>query len=599
MKKTLLSLTGIFMLFSLVAQENNENVIPHHLTWEEIIAARQYDFSQTVARGIETPPEFENLRTPAEWEEQQALVIGWEGYPQILKQITAAARLECEVIILTEDEDQTIDFLYGNSAGGPFEDLTNVTVIETDLNTIWMRDYAATTVYGNEVDQAFLVDWIYNRPRPDDDASPAEVAEHLDLPLYCTTSAPYDLMGTGGNWMTDGFGLGFSSELIMDENEGGNTWWGTQYPDQTEDEIDEIFNLFMGINEYVKMDNLPYDGIHHIDMHLKMLDEETLLWAEYPEGVADGPQIEANIEYVLSNYTTKWGTPFKVIRVPSPPQFGNNDYPDDGGWYLTYTNSVFVNKTVLLPTYYTEYDTTAIRIYEEALPGYNIVGIDCDTSPNNIIALSGAIHCITHEVGADDPLLISHQALPDTEDDQNPYPVVAYMAHRDGVVNGTLYYKTSLDGDYQSVSMSDIGDGNWQGDIPAQPFGTTVYYYVQGEAADGKVQVRPMPAPEGYWEFDVVNEIVFIEENEIGAFAPAFPNPANAITCVPLTLNQEMDGILKISDVTGRTIEVIHRGSFPSGETKYFFNASEMAQGAYLIEFVAGAERFTQRIMVK
>ena len=83
---------------------------------------------------------------------------------------------------------------------------------------------------------------------------------------------------------------------------------------------------------------------------------------------------------------------------------------------MTYTNSVFVNNTILLPTYYEEYDTTAISIYEEALPGYNVIGIDC----NQIISASGAIHCITHSVGVEDPLLISHQPLDDTEDTVNP-----------------------------------------------------------------------------------------------------------------------------------------------------------------------------------
>ena len=65
---------------------------------------------------------------------------------------------------------------------------------------------------------------------------------------------------------------------------------------------------------------------------------------------------------------------------------------------------------MILPTYYEQYDTTAMRIWENALPGYNIVGIDCD-SGNNIISQSGAIHCITHSVGVEDPLIISHLPL--------------------------------------------------------------------------------------------------------------------------------------------------------------------------------------------
>jgi agmatine/peptidylarginine deiminase len=134
---------------------------------------------------------------------------------------------------------------------------------------------------------------------------------------------------------------------------------------------------FMGINRYIKMEILPFDGIHHIDMHMKLLNEETLLVGEYPAGVADGPQIEANIQYVLSNFNSSFGTPYKVIRIPQPPDQNNGfDYPDGNGNYLTYTNSTIINKTVIVPQFYAEYDTTAIRIWEEAMPGYTIVGIN-------------------------------------------------------------------------------------------------------------------------------------------------------------------------------------------------------------------------------
>ena len=70
-----------------------------------------------------------------------------------------------------------------------------------------------------------------------------------------------------------------------------------------------------------------------------------------------------------------------------------------------------VNKKVLVPTYRTQYDTSGLRILREAMPGYEVVGIDCDDFNANIISLGGAIHCITKEIGASDPLLISHQQV--------------------------------------------------------------------------------------------------------------------------------------------------------------------------------------------
>jgi agmatine deiminase len=190
--------------------------------------------------------------------------------------------------------------------------------------------------------------------------------------------------------MVDGFGTAFASELILEENDG--TGYGIS--SHNENAVDAIMSDFMGIDRYIKMPTLPYDGIHHIDMHMKLLDEETLLVGEYPQGVADGPQIESNLNYVLNNFNSVFGTDYKVIRVPMPPEGGQ--YPNQNGDYRTYTNSVFVNNTILVPIYEEQWDTTALRIYREALPGYEVVGIDC----NEIITASGAIHCITKAVAS-------------------------------------------------------------------------------------------------------------------------------------------------------------------------------------------------------
>ena len=440
---------------------------------------------------------------------------------------------------------------------------------------------------------------MYNRPRPDDDVIPDVLGDHMGLDVYTTTAEPTDLMNTGGNWMSDGFGTAFASELILEENDGGSSWW-TDFPDHSEAEIDQIIEDFHGVDTYIKMPVLPYDGIHHIDMHMKLLDERTLLVAEYPMGVADGPQINANMDYVLANYTTKWGTPFDVIRIPSPPEQGWS-YPDQDGWYLTYTNSVFVNNTILLPTYYTEYDTTAIRIYEEALPGYEIVGIDCDNNGSAIISLSGAIHCITHSVGVEDPLMISHLPLPDTEDDQNDYAVDAYLSHRSGIETATLYWATDPVGDWTSVSMSATDDvGNWVAAIPAHPQGTTLYYYIEGAATSGKVGTRPMPAPDGWWSFEVIDPTVGIGEWDASPMAAAYPNPASAITSIPMDLRGGTSGSLVVYNALGAQVDVLHQGHFPAGRSNYFIHANRLSAGPYLIVFQTDeGEQWSQHLMVK
>jgi agmatine deiminase len=586
------------------AQELGENLpegsLPHWATDAEKRHLETYGFEVPVSRGIEEPPPFDNLRNMAEWEEVQALTIAWTSYPNILKQITEYASQETTVIILCEDVAETQEFLESSNTGnGAITDFSNITLVEADYDSIWMRDYAANPVYGNEVDDLILVDWIYNRPnRPNDDASPAVIAEELGLDLYCITDAPTDLVNTGGNWMSDGFGNAFASELILNENEPGNEYNVTV---KSEADIQAIVADYLGIDNYILMDILPFDQIHHIDMHMKLIDEETLLVGAFPEGVSDGPQIVANIEYVLDNTTNKWGNPWKVVWLPMPPAT-NGTFPD-GTWggasYRTYSNSVFINNTILVPTYREEYDTTAMRIYNETLPGYNIIGIDCDNQPEPIINASGALHCITHTVGVADPLLISHDPLEDTDDDQNPYVVDAYLNHRDGIESATMFWKTDLADDYAEVGMVQSGDNDWTANVPAQNFGTKVYYYIHGQATTGKEQTRPMPAPEGYWMFRVLSELVNIEEGELASFEDLYPNPASSITVVPMAFRQVQTGELAVFDIMGRKVMTVHQGSFPSGEKKYFFDASQLSTGLYVVRFSSKGTQISQRLVVE
>jgi len=545
---------------------------------------------------ITTAPNFTNLRAMAEWEEVQAITIAWTTFPAILKQIVAAARLETQVIILSDDVQGTEDYLLAQNTGGAaFTNLDNILIVNSNYDSIWMRDYASNPVYGNEVDTLILVDWLYNRDRPNDDTSPAYVADALNLDLYETSNAPYDLVNTGGNYMSDGFGTAFASELVLEENDGSGDY-NIFYPTHTTQEINNVLETFMGIHTYIKMPTLPYDGIHHIDMHMKLVDEETLLVSEYPQGVADGPQINANINYVLSNYTSKFGTPFQVVRIPAPPSTGGN-YPDNNGAYRTYTNAVFVNNTIILPTYREEYDTTALRIWSEVCPGYNLVGIDCDNTNNNIIAQSGAIHCITHTVGVTDPLLISHQPLSDTYDAINPYLVSAYLNHRSGVERATLYWRLQGASAFSTVDMI-ANANNWEAMIPAQAVGSIVEYYVEGESVSGKIQVRPMPAPTGFWSFSVLGEINNIREISSALINRVYPNPASAITCIEINAQHAQDATIRLIDIAGREVQTIHKGNIKSGESLFFFNAEQYDSGVYQIAVETAAGIKTTPIMI-
>lgn len=572
--RTVLSILVLLLSVSLFAQQKE---LPHHMTAQEKAMMPDY-LNNISSRGNTTPPQGP-LRTPGEWEEIDYLTITWRSYKEILSEIVEHAQLEATVIIHCQDSSSVKSDLnyYGVTP-------TNVKYIEASSNSLWIRDYGAQTVYKNDVDSLILVDWVYNRPRPQDDMIPVHTAAELGVPLYQTTQSPYELVNTGGNFMADGFGTAFSSNLILDEN-----------PSLSTSEVDSIMFKFMGIDTFIHMSNLPYDGIHHIDMHMKLLDEETLLVGEYPQGVSDGPQIEANLQYVLNNFTTKYGTPFKVIRIPMPPS-PSGLYPSQGGYYRTYTNGVFVNNTYLVPTYYQQYDTTALRILRQAMPGYNVVGINS----SDIIPASGAIHCITNSVGSDNPLLISHKPFDDTVHTVGQYLVQALIQHRSGIASATVHYTTDTTSGYTSLPMTSNIMNHWIAPIPNQASNTKVYYYITAVSNSGKTMNRPMPAPKAYWSF-VADSQVGVQEIRRAKtqMKEVYPNPASAITAIPVTATKKENIRLLLLNMSGQVVESIYEGKIQSGKKHFFINAAFYESGTYLVRLETESSVSGQKLIIQ
>lgn len=567
----------LFLLFTIISllTLSTSAQTDHRMSDNEKALIPQYMQSARTVPNIPVPafitPPSSPVRTIGEWEELQALVVGWKTYPTVLREIVRAAKEETRVVIVYNSPDTQTSIMNYLAGGGV--DTVNVTFLNSPLNSVWSRDYGPWSAYTNDVDTLITIDWIYNRPRPADDAVPGAVATLLNTPLYQTTTAPYDLVHTGGNFMTDGFGTGFSSELVLDEN----SLAGGFNVNHTAAEVDSIMNQFMGISRYIRMPTLPYDVIHHIDMHMKLLDEETLLFGQYPTGIADGPQIEANLLYVLNNYNSVYGTPYKIVRVPMPDD--NNLWPNNGGDYFTYTNSSFINKTIILPIYGIPEDSTAINIYRNQLPGYKVVPINCA----GMISALGALHCITKEIGTSDPLLISHQPLGNTTDTINDYGVSAYIKHRSGISTATIYWTTDTLLPWQSAGMTASPTADiFTGSIPAQSAGTTIYYYISANSNSGKTQVRPMPAPQGWWRFNVTGTTAIGEVVPIALKAP-FPNPCSAITCIPVNTPVTGNYRITLTDIMGRTVKIIHNDQLPAGEKNLFFNAADLANGVYEI----------------
>ncbi len=565
--------------FSTFAQDKDNTFLPNYMTeWEksQLEYLRKNPHPQQV---MDPNPPPGPVRTMAEWEELQALQITWTSQLPILRQIVDYAQEECLVYIICNDSNSVKTYL--TSGGVP---LVNLRFLITSFNSIWCRDYGPWTVYSGTVDTLRIIDWIYNRPsRPQDNATPVFISNYMGVPIHQTLNSPNDLVNTGGNFMVDGHGTAFASKLILTENQTGNPYGVSP---KTEAQINGIMSSYMGINRYIKMETLPYDQIHHIDMHIKLLDEETLLVGQYPAGVADGPQIELNLQYVLANFRTCFNKPYKVVRIPMPPG-PNGQYPNNGGDYRTYTNSVFVNKTVIVPTYAQQYDTTALRIYREALPGYKVVGIDC----NAIIPSLGAIHCITKEIGVSDPVFISHSGIRDTSNAGNPTEVKAYIKSRSGIQSAKMFWTIDTTSGFTQVNMTNVGD-TFRANIPPQVQGSKIYYYITAASVSGRTVSKPLPAPSANFRFTVSSPIGItpISSNAPIKFAlmQNYPNPFNPSTRIRFDIAKSSNVTLKIYDASGKEVLKVTDAFMNAGSYSFEWNASRFASGIYFYKLTAG-----------
>jgi agmatine deiminase len=221
MKRLLLSLSATLLAASLFSQTLPVGWAPGE---KEAMPSYLASFDDKAA-GITTPPGGK-LRSMGQWEEIDALVITWTGFTNIHRQIIKYAQTECKVYVICTDSNSVKTSLLNNNI--PIT--SNVKFIITPFNTIWARDYSANPVYINDVDSLIYVDWVYNRPRPKDDTTCRAIAAKAGIALFQTTAEPNKLIHTGGNYMTDGLGTSFSSELILEEN-----------PNKTEAQIDTYY----------------------------------------------------------------------------------------------------------------------------------------------------------------------------------------------------------------------------------------------------------------------------------------------------------------------------------------------------------------------
>ena len=179
-------------------------------------------------------------------------------------------------------------------------------------------------------------------------------------------------------------------------------------------------------------------------------------------------------------------------------------YPDTGGSYRTYTNSVFVNRTILVPTYRPEVDTPALAQYQELLlcqatmwwaSMWTILG-------EHHRPIGGyPLHHQCHW-GRGDPLWIVHQPIAEANVNST-VTVDAMIKHNSGISTASVFWREAGTTTYTEVPMGFVSDDNWTADLTMPSVAGEVEYYIAAEANSGQDHGPPIVAPEGYWTIQV------------------------------------------------------------------------------------------------
>ena len=459
--KRFLSILTLLALMTVSVSSFAQEKKPDWKRWHYLSEEEMHNTTRGV-NFVETNPPAGEPRFVAEFEPMQGVLIRYPlGIPESL--VVQLAN-NCHVYCVVSSS-------YQSGAQNTFQNagvnMNNVTFVNAPTDSYWVRDYGPWYIFEDR--EPAIVDNVYNRPRPNDDNVSGVFANFWNIPMY-----GMNLEHTGGNMMEDGRGHGVSDELVVQEN-GYN-----------EANVREKMRDYLGIDPYHITIDPQGDYIAHVDCWGKYLAPDKILIARLPQSNPRYQYYEEVAEY-FETTNCCWGYPYKVYRVDEP-----------GGYTLApYTNSLILNHSVYVPLgTNSTYNTNALAVYQEAMPGYEIVGVE-----NNNYSIgwenTDALHCRTRGVMDFDMLFVDHRNVIFGEQEwQESIPVVSKFIAYSGEAlkaDSLLVYYSIDGGAYQTAHMTPTGNPDeYVGYITGYQGGSEIDYYVFGTDESGHRYQQPV-----------------------------------------------------------------------------------------------------------
>ena len=521
-----------------------------------------------------TNPPVGPVRNIAEFEPSEAVIIAYKngfGLPfSLIKDMSNTGK----VIIAASSSNQTTALNLLNSNG---VNTANCSFLTTLLDSWWTRDYTGWFI-ADSSNHVAVVDFTYNRPRPNDDAVTTLEANYLGITMY-----GMDIVHTGGNYMCDGYNGAISTVLVEEENTSLTT-----------SQIEQKILDYLGINNYLIRPDAQGEYIEHIDCWAKTLAPDKILVDSVPATDARYSQYEAAAAYFAST-NCAYGYPYKVYRPLISGSSETNAEP--------YSNSFIFNNKVYVPMggYSAVHDTAALQCYRKAMPGYVVKGYN--SSGGAAWYGTDALHCRTHEIADRAMLYIEHFPLFGLINSTTGYDintkVVSYANHNIASNYPMVIYKINQ-GQWDSLTMANISYLSYRATIPVQNAGDTIYYYIKAKDVTGKLAYHALMGQADPHFFIADGTQVETPENKINSEFSFFtyPNPSNGNFVLFLKSNYLGNALIQIFNITG---EIVYSENFKivNGNSMKKITTNNLTQGVYIIEVKTKFDVFEKKLIIE
>ncbi|MEO6902611.1 MAG: agmatine deiminase family protein [Bacteroidia bacterium] len=567
MKKITILVSIAFMMHMplLKAQKSSlqlNNGLTHTISAEEKL--RSSEIGKDFIRSA-TP--LAPVRNIAEFEPTEAVLIAYANGFGIPYSLIKDLSNDTKVIVAVSSGSQSS---VANALQSNGVNMSNVQYLNATTDSYWSRDFSGWFIAdGNN--KVGIVDFIYNRPRPNDNAVPPKEAAYLNITCY---SMP--LKATGGNWMCDGMGIATSTELITDENSLSVA------------QIKKNVLDYLGISNYMIVNDPQGAYIKHMDCFGKFLAVDKILIDSVPTSDPQYNKYQATAAY-YRNTNCSYGYKYKVCR-PYTSTSAESGEP--------YSNSFICNGNVYIAFKGNSHDNAALNTYKAAMPGYNVRGYTNTSAP---WLGTDALHCRTHEIADRKMLYIKHMPLFGRVCSHTGYKVTTDIVSYDGQSIKTNYpmVKYSINGGaWDSISMTLVSGITYEATIPTQQDGAVINYYIKGMDNSGKVAYQPfIGAPDPFtFIADCATDVPSKPKYE--TYFSTYPNPSNGNFFTYINSQKNAVAQLRIYNTMG--VVVYHEPyRLTTGISMGNVDLTNISKGIYFIELKTDMETITQRILIQ